>query len=211
MGKTKIDWKNPAEGWELDETHNIITGCLQGCPYCYAKKMAMRFPERFGKDFKPTFHKDKLGYFASVKKSKTFFVGSMADMFGEWVPEEWIEAVLADCAKAPQHRYMFLTKNPKRYAEFEFTTNMWLGMTMTHGGDSLGQRTIWDARKAGLKTFLSAEPLLGTFRAAHLQPMFDLVIVGAMSGPNAVKVEDEWVKTIIHPNIYFKNSMKGII
>ena len=33
--KTKIDW--------ADATWNPVTGCLHGCEYCYARKIAERF------------------------------------------------------------------------------------------------------------------------------------------------------------------------
>lgn len=33
--KTKIDW--------CDSTWNPVTGCLHGCAYCYARKIAERF------------------------------------------------------------------------------------------------------------------------------------------------------------------------
>jgi len=33
--KTKIDW--------CDSTWNPVTGCLHGCEYCYARKIAQRF------------------------------------------------------------------------------------------------------------------------------------------------------------------------
>lgn len=35
MKKTKIDW--------ADSTWNPVTGCLHGCDYCYARKIANRF------------------------------------------------------------------------------------------------------------------------------------------------------------------------
>ena len=35
MNKTKIDW--------ADMTWNPVTGCLHGCEYCYARKIANRF------------------------------------------------------------------------------------------------------------------------------------------------------------------------
>lgn len=35
MNKTKIDW--------CDSTWNPVTGCLHGCEYCYARKIAKRF------------------------------------------------------------------------------------------------------------------------------------------------------------------------
>lgn len=35
MDKTKIDW--------CDSTWNPVTGCLHGCEYCYARRIAERF------------------------------------------------------------------------------------------------------------------------------------------------------------------------
>ena len=44
MGKkTKIDW--------ADATWNPVTGCLHGCEYCYARRIA----ERFGSNLMPIF------------------------------------------------------------------------------------------------------------------------------------------------------------
>jgi len=35
MNKTKIDW--------CDRSWNPVTGCLHGCSYCYARRIAQRF------------------------------------------------------------------------------------------------------------------------------------------------------------------------
>lgn len=48
MNRTKIPW--------TDFSWSPITGCLGGCSYCYARKMA----HRFGQDFRPTFHPERL-------------------------------------------------------------------------------------------------------------------------------------------------------
>ena len=95
MQKTKIEW--------CDMTWNPVTGCKLGCPYCYAAKLA----RRFGKSFEPEFHSERLAQPAQIKKPQNIFVCSMADLFGEWVPDEWIKAVFDACAAAPQHRYLF--------------------------------------------------------------------------------------------------------
>lgn len=146
--KTKIDW--------ADATWNPVTGCLHGCDYCYARKMAYRFGsvgfesntengyecdlyEGTGENhvlnsptfrewkngrttkapypfcFDPTFHHYKLVEPQHWKKPRNIFVCSMADLFGEWVPDAWIRDVFEACEAAPQHRYLFLTKNPARY------------------------------------------------------------------------------------------------
>ena len=39
MNKSKIEW--------TDFTWNPVTGCLQGCEYCYARRMANRFSMKF--------------------------------------------------------------------------------------------------------------------------------------------------------------------
>ena len=64
--------------------------------------------------FMPTFHQYRLGEPAKWTTPRTIFVCSMADLFGDWVPYEWIQKVFEACKAAPQHRYLFLTKNPDR-------------------------------------------------------------------------------------------------
>ena len=158
MGKkTKIDW--------CDSTWNPVTGCLHGCEYCYARRIAERFgthnkyerpyepvldvpirrvrteAEPYPYGFMPTFHRYRLGEPARWTKPRTVFVCSMADLMGEWVPNPWKQDVIAACKAAPQHRYMFLTKNPYGYdiwptkdrpIEHRFDQdNFWLGCSMT--------------------------------------------------------------------------------
>lgn len=129
MNKTKIDWATMS--W------NPVTGCRHGCPYCYARRTATRFnagledpaplagglhvlPEKikatpYPYGFEPTLHRYRLGQPQNTKEPQTVFVCSMADLFGRWVPTSWIVEVLDACRKAPQHRYLFLTKNPARF------------------------------------------------------------------------------------------------
>jgi len=79
-------------------TWNPVTGCLHGCQYCY-----------------PTFHRYRLDEPAQKKKPQNIFVSSMGDLFGDWVPDSWIKTVFEATNKAPQHNYLYLTKNPDRY------------------------------------------------------------------------------------------------
>lgn len=136
--KSRVDW--------CDSTWSPVTGCLHGCEYCYARRIAERFgsnlmpiftnypvldePVRsvgfdgekiqpYPFDFTPTFHRYKLDTPHHWKKPRNIFVCSMADLFGEWVPDAWIREVFEACEAAPQHRYLFLTKNPARYKEVD--------------------------------------------------------------------------------------------
>ena len=241
--KTKIDW--------ADATWNPVTGCLHGCEYCYARRIAERFgsnqmpiftdypvldkPVRsvgfdgekiqpYPFDFTPTFHRYKLDTPHHWKKPRTIFVCSMADLFGEWVPDEWIREVFEACEAAPQHRYIFLTKNPARLCkmasacqleqwnkkhdrphpqtkEFAGTMplpmhdNWWFGSTLDNANATrFDGRFLWN-------TFTNIEPLmeymnvgLGSFGGDKW------VIIGAETGNRKGKVipKREWVENILN-------------
>lgn len=206
MNKTQISWHNPKEGWELDYTLNPIVGCKKNCDYCYAKKLNDRFkwiPEWT----EPVFYPERLKEISKIKEPSTIFIGSMSDCFGSWIPDEWINAIITTIEENPQHRFMFLTKNPIRYFNFNFPDNCWLGTTVDHAKHNeriallLGQ---------GNKTFLSVEPILSDMSEVYFSEI-DLVIVGADSSVGAKPPEKEWVTGIKHPNIYYKSNVRHFI
>jgi DNA repair photolyase len=117
------------------ETWNPITGCLHNCLYCwarnYAKRLAAMEVEPYKTHgFKPTFVEWRLKQ--RLPKHRLIFVSDMGDMWGEWVPKEWVEKVLKALRSKPCCRFFFLTKNPRRYHDFQgmFTENMTLGATI---------------------------------------------------------------------------------
>lgn len=57
---------------------------------------------------------DRLDVPLRRKKPKRIFVDSMADLFHEDVPDEFIDRVFATMALAPQHTFQILTKRPER-------------------------------------------------------------------------------------------------
>ena len=99
MNKTKIEW--------TDYTWNSITGCEYNCFYCYARRIAMRFNGHF----KPTFHPDRITQPHKLKKPSKIFVCSMVDLFGDWIPDLWIEAVLATI----KYTNIFYKNNIKKF------------------------------------------------------------------------------------------------
>lgn len=169
--------------------------------------------------FNPTFHKYRLGEPSLVKQGQNIFVCSMADLFGEWVPDDWIEKVFDACRKAPQHVYLFLTKNPSRYEKLKDKgilpdlPNFWYGTTVTKKGDLF----LWFERFANW--FLSIEPLqedLGEYISDH-KPGW--VIIGAETGNRKGKVvpQKEWVDNIVAKcrmmgtKIFMKDSLIPIV
>ena len=200
MNKTKIDWPG------LTHTWNPVVGCRKGCSYCYAKKMNNRF-KWIKKWDEPEFFIDRLIKPALVKKPSKAFVGSICDLFGEWVDKTWIWQILDVVRQNEHHEFMFLTKNPKRYREFNFPKNSWLGATIESETYYKRYFEIVKYSNTHVKKFISIEPILSDFYDGRFQGL-DLVIVGAMTGAGAVKPEKGWIDSITHPNTFYKNNIK---
>lgn len=240
MDKTKIEW--------CDSTWNPVTGCLHNCEYCYARNIANRFsytkdwaaypanlvldePIRdaltkkvcaYPHGFAPTFHRYRLDQPKKWKEPRNIFVCSMADLFGKWVPDEWIEEVYDACEAAPQHNYIFLTKNVDRYTDKEhgvpIAENMWYGISIT-GEAEVSQ---FNRLPAGCNTFVSIEPLLEDLDVAKHDILFkqvDWVIIGAETGGRKNKVVPlpEWINAIVDgynaakTPVFMKDSLIPII
>lgn len=151
--------------------------------------------------FKPTLHEYRLVDPTKKGLGKTIFVCSMADLFGDWVPDEWIEKVFVACKAAEGHRYLFLTKNPARYIELARAGKLpagdsfWYGSTTT----SPDMPAFWADE---YNTFVSIEPILSRFGASGENgTAFSAgwAIIGAETGNRKDKVtpEREWVEEIV--------------
>jgi len=170
--------------------------------------------------FCPTFHCQRLYDPSHVKKPQTIFVCSMADLFGDWVPDEWIQTVFKACEAAPQHRYLFLTKNPKGLCSLAnkkmlpTNDNFWYGTTVNTQRDLIYPGRLLD------NTFISIEPILenlysgiGSFSRASW------IIVGAETGNRKDKVvpKKEWIDNIVETakltqaSVFMKESLRSLM
>ena len=179
-------------------------------------------------DFEPTFHRYRLDIPSRWTKPRTIFVCSMADLFGDWVPDHWVDQVLQACRKAPQHRYLFLTKNPARYDELEDKgiitaedQNFWLGSTTTDVTKSLMHY------HSKIHTFQSCEPMLAPWPTAGKVNeesrknnwLPEWVIFGAETGNRKEKVvpPKEWVDNAVRmcrnmgASVFMKESLRKIM
>lgn len=200
MRKTKISWTNAV--W------NVVTGCSKysaGCANCYAETLTRRFPKAFPNGFNVTLHPERLDEPKHVKKPSMFFVCSMADLFHDDVPFEYIDRVMQTINNCPQHTFQILTKRAENMYKFfplywgrsatnVIPQNLWLGTTVENADAKLRIEFLRRMRFLSVR-FLSCEPLLsdlGTLDLAYI----DWVIVGGETGPKARPMKKEWVLNI---------------
>ncbi len=174
--------------------------------------------------FAPTLHRYRLDQPSKWSEPRTIFVCSMADLFGKWVPDEWIEAVINACLAAPQHRYLFLTKNPARYMHLiangiipENQPNFWFGSTATIPE----MEFFWCDE---VNTFVSIEPILAPFEdltdeGVDPASKTNWIIVGAETGnrKNKVVPQKSWIDEIVSAAkkagtpVFMKESLREIM
>ena len=150
--------------------------------------------------FLPTFHRYRLEEPEQAKGHRDIFVVSMGDLFGKWVPTSWIAQVIDACLRAPQHRYLFLTKNPARYLELDHMAllphgeNFWYGSTVANRDAVAMYPMPW----VNINTFWSMEPLLEPVPMEDAEGLPQWVILGAETGNRKDKVipRREWVDQI---------------
>jgi protein gp37 len=145
------------------------------------------------------------------RRPSRIFVCDCGDLWGEWVPDEWIEEVLKVVKKCPQHTFQFLTKNPRRYLDIEpLPENSWAGTTVTCNKD-YERAKVMGKVKAPIR-FLSIEPLLGEVSFAFDNVQW--IIVGAQTGKNPVRPKKEWIEKILSNAkkmgipIFLKNNLR---
>ena len=111
---------------------------------------------------------------------KNVFVCSMADLFGRWVPDEWIELVMDRVKAHPEWNFLFLTKFPQRFAECDkFPKNAWMGTTVDCQSRVANAEKAFAKLSGGTK-WLSVEPMLTPIKFKQLD-LFDWVVIGGAS------------------------------
>jgi protein gp37 len=262
MNKSKIEW--------CDRTWNPITGCLHGCQYCYAERIAKRFcTNEHGKEgllspcsgdckdcsemdglefvdaknrvshgngifpfgFFPTLHLKRMSRPAGIKKPQNVFVCSMADLFGEWVPDEYIKMVFEATNKAPWHNYFYLTKNPNRYYQLGDGDDLIIpegGIQGYFGASACTEKQAQEAWENLNCSWMSLEPLHGEFGEEffthdnrytnEVEPRWLWIVIGAETGNRKGRVipKREWVEAIVNEcrknniPVFLKNNLAPV-
>ena len=228
--KPTLNRTNESVDW-AQWTWNPVTGCHHGCNYCYAREIANsdRMASAYPYKFDPVFHPSRLTAPIRQKppqdnsdpRSQNIFACSMADLFGRWVPTEWILQVFDIVDQCPEWNFLFLTKFPQRLKEINdtlegFPDNAWMGTTVDTQARVRVAEKAFSQIQAKVK-WLSCEPLLEDLNFNSLD-MFNWVVIGGQSasyfnGTPAVQPEWEWVENLWNQSrfsgckIYWKENL----
>ncbi len=204
LSKAKFNKTNKNVGWAA-YTWSPVTGCLgpdgdgKLCSYCYAKKMT----ERFGQSFEPTFHPERLAAPQNTPVPKIgntrVFVCSMGELFGPWIPDEWILQILDAVRANPQWTFLFLTKYPGRLPVLDWPRNAWIGATVDRQErvhETINSFSYLRKMEIKNKLFISCEPMLEKIGIPSFGWLsIDWLIVGALSkGKQKIQPERDWVE-----------------
>ena len=198
--KSEIEW--------TDATWNPVTGCTKvsrGCDNCYAERLAERFrgtpghPYEYGFDLR--LRPERLRQPLSWRRPRKVFVNSMSDLFHKEIPTGFVDQVFDVMEAADWHIFQVLTKRSslmriylvRRYSERIVPKHIWFGVSVE---DRLATGRIAHLKVTPVAVrFLSVEPLIGSVGVLDLDGIA-WVIVGGESGPNARRMEEQWVLDI---------------
>jgi protein gp37 len=241
---TGISWCTHSWGplrYRLKSTGKTVFYCQRisdGCRFCYAHRIGKRFG---GPDFtvpnlalvEPFIDEKELHTAISMRPAlfahnhepaypaphtrPAIFVGDMTDLWGDWVPFEMIDRIMAVAALRPDITFQFLTKRTARMVEY-------FGLDDSHCrpikwplpnvllGFSAENQEYFDSRWAdmrklaamGWKVFASIEPqiapvdcikALGGHDVAHAA--LSWAIIGGESGHGARPFNPQWALDLV--------------
>jgi protein gp37 len=210
MNKTSIEF--------ADFTWNPITGCKNGCDYCWAKKFNDRY--KMQNDFHvPEFHEkrlfEKIPAMPKVRNEiakiispdkPVIFAVDMGDIFSKGAELEWQNKVLDFVDSHKQAMFLFLSKRPGQYHLWgeDFPDNVFIGTSLDFAHNHKRIEEIQGMAGYGYKTFVNIEPLMSRMDQVDFSGI-DFVIVGALTG-RKYRPDLAWHKSINHPVIYYKKN-----
>lgn len=147
----------------ITHTWNTVKGeCPHGCHYCYMKRFGNQKPVRF----------DEKELKTDLGTGNFIFVGSSCDMFAEKIPGQWIYRTLDHCCMYDDNKYLFQSKNPRRFFDMQifFPEKVILGTTVESNikhkemgcAPSVAYRiaALQQLQAEGFETMITLEPIM---------------------------------------------------
>ncbi len=220
MGKTSIQWTDRSVNPLRVGRGHYCQKISPGCANCYASRFQPRVGNPvFGGTSSPLpvidpgheqfwLDEDKLDEVRRRKVPTKWFWCDMTDMFGSWVPDEWIDRCFQAMVATPHHTHQVLTKRPERMLEyvrnrwgaFDGTgyhrmPNIWLGVSV-EDQQRAEERIPLLLKVPAAVRFLSVEPLLEDLGTLNLIGI-SWVIVGGESGSGSRPCASQWVRRVV--------------
>ena len=216
LNRTGIEW--------CDLTWNPITGCRNGCDFCYARRFAQRLRGRYGypqdDPFAPTFHPDRLEEPIHGCCGCRIFAVSMGDIFSPGVEREWVLKILDIIRQSYCNKFYILTKRPHAWLGFQPPENLWCGVSIATKEEYPRLHDLMfylNGSGAEDRLFVSIEPLMGPMDDLDLKGI-SWVIIGAETGNRKGKVAPklDWILQILDEAdrwdipVFMKDSLKSV-
>ena len=179
----------------------------EGCRHCYACTMngwrgnGVDYTVPALADVELFFDERLLAAPLRWRTPRRIFVCSMTDLFGAWVPDEWIDRVFAVMALTPQHTFQVLTKRPERMLAYLSPPDIIRRVWMMTDLDVEAHRDIWPLPHVHLGVSVEDQPtadariplLLQTpaaVRFVSYEPALGPVDFGKINGRTSTRVHD---------------------
>lgn len=178
---------------EYGDLHwSVVTGCSFGCPWCWARKVAVRYPMTHdvfsaqdhymgGRDIEavpfstPVCHHDRLDEPLRRKKPARILVSFMGDLFGmeNEINPQFVKDVFHVMEQCPQHTFFLLTKRAHimRYKALDNLpsgdmAHVWYGVSITNQADA-DERVPLLLQTPAAHRWVSIEPMLGPVKLRY--------------------------------------------
>lgn len=162
-------------------THTHLGGeCEHKCVYCYVDNPRWGRPERYTGKIRLIEQEFKVNY----GEGKVIFIENCNDLFAKGVPAMMIERVIAHCRKYPNNTYVFQSKNPARFFEFDFGLKAVFGTTVESNRDypNIGKGPSMEERISAMRRIRERSPEIRLFLTIEPVLDFDVVCFAGMIG-----------------------------
>lgn len=156
---------------------------------------------------------------------KGIFVCDMGELFGDWIPQEWVARLFERISKPwyQEHRFYFLTKQPQNLAKWSpFPDNCWVGVTACNF-KMFGEALFYLSDVEAKVKYISFEPLLGEIVSSQAGGYnqdclknLDWLIIGAQTKPYKPP-RKEWVDEIVEAAdrvgipVFLKDNLRPVL